>query len=136
MNHIELKAARQSLGISLSAIATLLDTDADSVRRMEMEPHRSKHRRPAPRMVRLIEAYLAGYRPADWPKSARQLKREIEAAEARLTMALADYAKANARGTRLGSTSAELARLSERIIDRRADLDDLKAKLEATNANS
>lgn len=35
---------------------------------MEMPPDASTFRKPAPRMVRLIRAYLDGYRPRDWPK--------------------------------------------------------------------
>ena len=31
-------------------------------------PDKSQHRKPAPRMVRLIIAYLSGYRPDDWPE--------------------------------------------------------------------
>ena len=67
MNHAEIKAARQALGLSLSEFAEMLDTDPTTTRRLEMAPHNSTARQPAPRMLRLIEAYLAGYRPPDWP---------------------------------------------------------------------
>ena len=67
MNHAEIKAARQALGLSLSEFAEMLDTDPTTTRRLEMAPHNSTARQPAPRMLRLIEAYLAGYRPKDWP---------------------------------------------------------------------
>ena len=70
MDHTQIKAARKRLGLSLSAMAAMLDTDATTVRRMEMAPDRASHRKPAPRMVRLIEAYLSGYRPADWTGGA------------------------------------------------------------------
>jgi DNA-binding transcriptional regulator YiaG len=68
MTPTELKEARQSLGLSVSQLADLLETDAQSIRRMEMPHDRSTHRFPAPRMQRLIEAYLDGYRPDDWPQ--------------------------------------------------------------------
>ena len=66
MNHTEIKAARQALGLSPSQFAAMLDTDPTTTRRLEMDPRHSTARAPAPRMVRLIQAYLDGYRPADW----------------------------------------------------------------------
>ena len=68
MTPTELKEARQSLGLSVSQLADLLETDAQSIRRMEMSHDLSTHRFPAPRMQRLIEAYLVGYRRDDWPQ--------------------------------------------------------------------
>jgi DNA-binding transcriptional regulator YiaG len=70
MDHTEIKAARQALGLSLSEFAEMLDTDPTTTRRLEMAPHNSTARQPAPRMVRLVTAYLDGYRPADWPEDA------------------------------------------------------------------
>lgn len=64
----QIKTARAALGLTQSQLAALLDTDAQSVRRMELKPTASTFRRPAPRMVRLISAYLDGYRPPDWPE--------------------------------------------------------------------
>ena len=69
MTPTELREARQKLGLSVNQMATMIDTDPLSVRRMEGNPEAKTHRRPAPRMVRLIEAYLSGYRPSDWPHS-------------------------------------------------------------------
>ncbi len=69
MNHTEIKAARQALGLSLSQFAALLDTDPTTTRRLEMDPRHSTARVPAPRMVRLVRAYLDGYRPNDWPEA-------------------------------------------------------------------
>jgi DNA-binding transcriptional regulator YiaG len=68
MDHTEIKAARQALGLSLSQFAAVLDTDPTTTRRLEMDPRHSTARQPAPRMVRLVTAYLDGYRPADWPE--------------------------------------------------------------------
>lgn len=67
MSPDQIRSARHQLGLSQAELGRLLDTDGQTVRRMESPPETSKHRRPAPRMVRLLEAYLAGYRPADWP---------------------------------------------------------------------
>lgn len=69
MTPAEMKDARKKLGLSVNQMATMIDTDPLSVRRMEGNPDAKTHRHPAPRMVRLIEAYLSGYRPLDWPHS-------------------------------------------------------------------
>lgn len=68
MTPAEIKAVRQWLGITVSQLAVLLDTDPQTIRRMEQSEAASTFRKPAPRMVRLLRAYLDGYRPADWPQ--------------------------------------------------------------------
>ena len=73
MTPAEIKQARQSLGLSVADLARLLDTDPQTIRRMEQRDDASTFRKPAPRMVRLIDAYLAGYRPTDWPSPAAAL---------------------------------------------------------------
>ena len=70
MTPAEIKQARHSLGLSVADLARLLDTDPQTVRRMEYDETASTHRAPAPRMIRLIAAYVAGYRPQDWPGRA------------------------------------------------------------------
>lgn len=67
MTPAEIKEARQRLGLSVAQLAQLLDTDPQTIRRMEQSETAATFRKPAPRMVRLIEAYLAGTRPPDWP---------------------------------------------------------------------
>lgn len=67
MTPTEIKSARHALGLSLREFASMLDTDETTARRMEMDESKSSFRKPAPRMVRLIDAYLDGYRPGDWP---------------------------------------------------------------------
>lgn len=67
MTPAELKQARHKLNLTTAQLAVLLDTDAQSIRRMEQSETANTFRTPAPRMVRLIRAYLAGYRPEDWP---------------------------------------------------------------------
>ena len=64
----DVKYARQALGLTLRELSIMLDTDASTIRKMELSEDSSQYRRPAPRMVRLIVAYLNGYRPHDWPK--------------------------------------------------------------------
>lgn len=63
----EIKAARRQLGLSTGEMADMLDTDPKTMRCLEAHEGSNMYRPPAPRMVRLLEAYLAGYRPADWP---------------------------------------------------------------------
>jgi len=67
MTPTELKSARHQLGLTQAELARLLDTDARTMRSMEASPEASTFRKPAPRMMRLIRAYLDGYRPQDWP---------------------------------------------------------------------
>ena len=74
MTPAEIQEARQSLGLSRSQLAALLDLKKpQDVQRMEMPATASTHRPPPVRVVRLIRAYLSGYRPNDWPQDkARQ----------------------------------------------------------------
>lgn len=72
MTPTEIKAARQALGLSLREFAAMLDTDETTARRMEMDESKNSFRKPAPRMIRLFDAYLDGYRPADWPTEVDQ----------------------------------------------------------------
>jgi hypothetical protein len=68
MKPSEVKYARVLLGLTLRELSIMLDTDSSTIRKMELQEDSSQYRRPAPRMVRLIVAYLNGYRPPDWPK--------------------------------------------------------------------
>jgi DNA-binding transcriptional regulator YiaG len=67
MTPSEIKSARRQLGLTVADLARLLDTDAQTIRRMEQSPEANTFRKPAPRMVRLVDAYMDGYRPTDWP---------------------------------------------------------------------
>ena len=67
MTPTQIKEARRTLGLTQAQMGAMLDTDATTIRRMEMSPDTRSHRAPAPRMVRLIQAYLDEYRPPDWP---------------------------------------------------------------------
>jgi len=68
MTPTEIQQARQSLGLSRAQLAAMLDLkSAQDVQRMEMPDTAATHRAPPVRAVRLLRAYLAGYRPDDWP---------------------------------------------------------------------
>lgn len=71
MTPAEIKKARHAMGLSVADLARLLDTDPQTVRRMEQSEDANTFRRPAPRMVRLLTAYVEGYRPQDWPEGVK-----------------------------------------------------------------
>jgi len=68
MSPSNVKETRHRLLLSVSQFAMMLDTDASTIRKMELNEESSQYRKPAPRMIRLITAYMEGYRPADWPE--------------------------------------------------------------------
>ena len=61
------KEARLRLGLTLDAMAKMLGYQGNNLRSQmhHIEVDRSALRPP---QRRLIEAYLSGYRPKDWPK--------------------------------------------------------------------
>ena len=63
MTPATIKQARQSLGLTQSQLAPLLGY-ADKTRISELE---RGTRQPSESVMRLLQAYLDGYRPADWP---------------------------------------------------------------------
>ena len=63
----DIAAARAALGLTKAQLGALLDTDAQNIGRMELDRDAKSYRPPAPRMLRLVRAYLDGYRPRDWP---------------------------------------------------------------------
>lgn len=67
MTPAQLQQARRKLGLSASELAPLLGYEGQQGRQMIYHlEHGTRPIRPAQR--RLIEAYLAGYRPHDWPR--------------------------------------------------------------------
>lgn len=62
-----MKAARLRLGLTLEEMASMLGYQGENRRQMQydLETERRPIREP---QRRLIEAYLEGYRPSDWPK--------------------------------------------------------------------
>lgn len=67
MTHDEFKRARRRLGLSVREAARVLGCSELQVRRMEMAPETKTHRAVSPTTARLMQAFLAGYRPPDWP---------------------------------------------------------------------
>lgn len=62
----QLARARERLGLTLEQMATVLGYEGVQRRQMQydLETGRKRIREP---QRRLVEAYLAGYRPPDWP---------------------------------------------------------------------
>lgn len=76
MTPAEIKAACMALGLTQGQLASMLDLKgARGLRSLLAEPGAKTHREPAPRVVRLIKAYLGGYRPDDWPAPAEGPRR-------------------------------------------------------------
>lgn len=63
----EIREARRSLGLTQAQLAALLETTPRVVRSIEADDDASTHRAPPVRVVRLLRAYLDGWRPPDWP---------------------------------------------------------------------
>ena len=62
----QLKQARRKLGLTLEQVALMLGYEGEQARgQMHHLETGKRELRPAQR--RLMEAYLAGYRPKDWP---------------------------------------------------------------------
>lgn len=68
----EFKEARERLGLSLSEMADMLGLSVEQVRRMEFSETANQRRPVMEQTRRLLEAYLSGYRPTDWPVKARR----------------------------------------------------------------
>lgn len=67
----DIRAARRSLGLTQAQLADMLGY-ARSDRVSEIE---RGIERPSVAVRRLLQAYLDGYRPADWPRSRHSLTR-------------------------------------------------------------
>ena len=64
----QLSKARRKLGLTLEAMARMLGYEGEQRRQMmyDLETGRRAIRKP---QRLLVEAYLTGYRPNDWPRS-------------------------------------------------------------------
>lgn len=64
----QFRKARTTLGLTLTEMAEMLGYAGENLRQMgyDLESGRRPIREP---QKRLIEAYLSGYRPRDWPKA-------------------------------------------------------------------
>lgn len=65
----EFRQAQHALGLSDAQMAAMLGMEnADNVRRFKVTKHGApSHRAVKPWTARLLQAYLDGYRPPDWP---------------------------------------------------------------------
>lgn len=63
----DIKEARRKLGLTLEAMATMLGYEGEQRRQMQYDLETGRKRVRDPQR-RLIDAYLAGYRPQDWPE--------------------------------------------------------------------
>jgi DNA-binding transcriptional regulator YiaG len=66
MDGTEFKAARVKLGLTLSQLGVILNTDTRTIRKWEADPSLSTSRSPNPIACRVLEWMLAGYRPPQW----------------------------------------------------------------------
>jgi len=90
----QLRAARQTLGLSAAELAALAGfTDAAGVDALE-RPDRSVN----PRVARLMQAYLTGYRPAGWPSQPTPPMIPDELRDARKRLGLTGAQLASAMG--------------------------------------
>jgi transcriptional regulator with XRE-family HTH domain len=62
----QMRKARHVLGLTLAEMARLLGYDGEQARG-QMHNLETGKRDVRPAQRRLMEAYLAGYRPEDWP---------------------------------------------------------------------
>lgn len=66
MTPSELNKARRKLGLTLEQMADMLGYEGEQAKSQAHHLETGRREiRPAQR--RLVEAYLSGYRPADWP---------------------------------------------------------------------
>jgi DNA-binding transcriptional regulator YiaG len=66
MTSSDIREARHKLGLSLDAMAYLLGYVGSQRRQMQHDLETGRRRIREPQR-RLVEAYLRGYRPDDWP---------------------------------------------------------------------
>lgn len=71
MTHQEIQDARVKLGLSVADMARMLGHSDIHQRRLESLPDVSMHRTANGATVRLLRAYLDGYRPRDWPEHSK-----------------------------------------------------------------
>lgn len=71
MTHDEIQKARVDLGLSVADMGRMLGHSDVHQRRLESAPDVKMHRTANGATVRLIQAYLDGYRPADWPSASK-----------------------------------------------------------------
>ena len=72
MTPFQIRALRKKLGLSGAQMAQMLGfSNPRSYRSLEMPADAQTHRAPTPSVMRLLQAYEDGYRPADWPEEGK-----------------------------------------------------------------
>ncbi len=66
MTPTELSMARRKLRLTLEAMATMLGYQGEDRRKMQSDLEKGRREIREPQR-RLVQAYLDGYRPQDWP---------------------------------------------------------------------
>lgn len=67
MTHKDFKRVREELGLSVSDAAQVLGCSRVHIMRVQSPPGGETHRGVSAAIERLLQAYLDGYRPRDWP---------------------------------------------------------------------
>jgi len=67
MNNHQFKKARHQLGLTLSELGHILNTDARTIRKWEAGSECSTSRHPNPIASRVMQWMLDGYKPKQWP---------------------------------------------------------------------
>lgn len=68
MSPEQFKQARQTLGLTLHDFGLMLGYEDSPHLRSQVHKMETGDKPVRPAQARLTEAYLAGYRPKDWPK--------------------------------------------------------------------
>lgn len=64
----ELRITREMLGLSRQQAAEVLETTIYQIQKLERPADRGSHIKPPRRYTQLLEAYMAGFRPSNWPE--------------------------------------------------------------------
>ena len=78
MTHKQFRAARKRLGLTVKQMSAMLSVSMTQIHRIERIPGRDSHRAVTGTMERLINAYLDGYRPQDWPAAKQRTSTQGE----------------------------------------------------------
>lgn len=70
---VDMMRLRLHLRLTKERMARMLETDVTTITKMEQPPTSVTWRAPAVRMVRLLSAYLEGWRPDDWPLDSKEI---------------------------------------------------------------
>lgn len=67
MDNKQFKKARQTLGLTISETATILNVDSRTIRKWEAAETCTTSRSPNPIAVRVMKWLLSGFRPPEFP---------------------------------------------------------------------